>query len=481
MLGHDERSVLNGGGRFDRQRQAWGNDPLGYDSVQFLIINNLLIAVKRIVGGDSPTGEESVPDTFAADLHLHSKYSRATSRTFDLERMWAWAQKKGVALLGTGDFTHPAWRAELMDKLVPEGNGLYRLHKPPCLEGNDAVPESCCSEVRFVLQVEISCIYRRDGRVRKVHNLVYLPELRSAERLSALLGRVGNLNSDGRPILGLDSRDLLAMALESSDRAVVIPAHIWTPWFSVLGSRSGFDSIEACYGDLAGHIFALETGLSSDPPMNWRVSGLDAFTLVSSSDAHSPSRIGREATLLRSEPDYDSLFGALRSADPEVCRGTVEFFPEEGKYHLDGHRACGKQMTPAQTLATGGCCPGCGKAVTVGVAHRVEALADRAEGEPSPRALPFHRLVSLVQIISEIEGVGPSSKRVARAYGTLLDRFGPELRILLDVPIEELATAGGVLLAEGIERVRRGQLTVSAGYDGLFGTVRIFAPGETNT
>lgn len=415
---------------------------------------------------------------FAADLHLHSKYSRATSRNFDLERMWSWGRKKGLDLLGTGDFTHPGWRAELRNKLVPEGNGFYRMRDRPSLVGDEAVPDSCPRDVRFVLQVEISSIYKREGKVRKVHNLIYLPDLQAADRLSELLGKVGNLNSDGRPILGLDSRDLLAMALESSERAVLIPAHIWTPWFSVLGSRSGFDAIEDCYGDLSSQIFAVETGLSSDPPMNWRVSGLDRYTLVSSSDAHSPSRIGREATLLAGDPDYDGLFDALRSADPEVCLGTVEFFPEEGKYHLDGHRACGERMTPSETMAAGGLCPGCGKPVTVGVAHRVEALSDRAAGTRSPRALPYQRLVALGQVIGEIEGVGPGSKRVARKYADLLARLGPELSILLDVPEEELAAAGGELLAEGVGRVRRGQLTVCSGYDGLFGTVRIFEPAE---
>jgi DNA helicase-2/ATP-dependent DNA helicase PcrA len=416
--------------------------------------------------------------TFAADLHLHSRHSRATSRDFDLERMWCWGRKKGLDLLGTGDFTHPGWRAELKKKLVPEGNGFYRLRARPGLEGDDVVPGSCPADLRFILQVEISSIYKRDGKVRKIHNLVYLPDLEAADRLCILLGKVGNLHSDGRPILGLDSRDLLSMALESSERAVLIPAHIWTPWFSVLGSRSGFDTIEDCYGDLADQIFALETGLSSDPPMNWRVSGLDRYTLVSSSDAHSPSKIGREATLLAMISDYDGLFAALRSADPAVCRGTVEFFPEEGKYHLDGHRACGERMIPAETLAAGGLCPGCGKPVTVGVAHRVEALADRAAGARSPRALPFQRLVALGQIISEIEGVGPGSKRVARKYSDLLNRLGPELRIMLDTPEEDLAAAGGRLLAEGVSRVRRGQLTVLAGYDGRFGTVRIFEPPE---
>jgi len=393
--------------------------------------------------------------------------------------MWSWAQRKGVALLGTGDFTHPGWRAELQEQLEPVGNGFLRLRRPPVLEGEDVVPGACRSEIRFILQVEISSIYRRDNRVRKVHNLVYLPDLDAACRFSERLESVGNLASDGRPILGLDSRDLLAMALEASPRAVLIPAHIWTPWFSVLGSKSGFDSIEACYGDLSERIFAMETGLSSDPPMNWRVSGLDPFTLVSSSDAHSPSKIGREATLLSAEPEgYDHLFDSIRSADPEQCLGTVEFFPEEGKYHLDGHRACRERMTPVDTLAAGGACPGCGKPVTVGVAHRVEDLADRPEDRRAPRSLPYHRLVSLAQVLAEIEGVGPSTKRVARRQRELLDRLGPELVILLRVPEADLCAAGGSLLAEGISRVRQGQVAVDSGYDGRFGTVRIFEPGE---
>jgi len=418
-------------------------------------------------------------DTIAADLHLHSHFSRATSRDLDLERMWAWACRKGISLIGTGDFTHPGWRNELRKKLEPVGNGFYRLKELPGLGAEELVPSSCAGDIRFILQVEISSIYKRDGRVRKIHNLVFVPDLDAADRLSAALGRVGNLGSDGRPILGLDSRDLLDMALDASPGAVLIPAHIWTPWFSLLGSRSGFDSIKACFGDLAGHVFALETGLSSDPPMNWSVSALDARSLVSSSDAHSPSKIGREATLFSSDVDsYEALFEALRTADPQRCRGTVEFFPEEGKYHFDGHRACGVRMLPEETTAAGGLCPGCGKPVTVGVAHRVELLADRANGIEAPRARPYHRLVSLAQVVGEIEGVGAGSKRVARICEKLLAELGPELRILLRVTRDELAAIGGELLAEGLGRVRRGELEISAGYDGRFGVVRIFGEGE---
>lgn len=418
-------------------------------------------------------------DTFAADLHLHSHYSRATSRDLDLERMWAWACRKGVSLLGTGDFTHPGWRGELREKLEPADDGFFRLKKRPGPGVEELVPQSCRADVRFILQVEISSIYKRDGRVRKIHNLVYVPDFDAAEHLSSALGRVGNLASDGRPILGLDSRDLLSMALEASPRAVLVPAHIWTPWFSLLGSRSGFDCIEDCFGPLAEHVFALETGLSSDPPMNRRVSSLDNCTLVSSSDAHSPSKIGREATLFSGNVDgYGALFDALRTARSDLCRGTVEFFPEEGKYHFDGHRACGVRMPPEETMAVGGICPGCGKPVTVGVAHRVELLADRAEGREPPRARPFHRLVSLAQVVGELQGVGAGSKRVWRICEQLLADLGPELRILLQVPQEELAAVGGEPLSEAVGRVRRGQLEISAGYDGQFGTVRIFGDGE---
>ena len=331
---------------------------------------------------------------FYADLHIHSRYSRATSRDCDLEHLSIWARRKGIMLLGTGDITHPAWRQELGDKLAPAEPGLYRLRADLQRSVDGETPPALrAAEVRFILQGEISTIYKRNGRTRKVHHIVFLPTFEAAERLAAALGRIGNLAADGRPILGLDSRDLLEIVLDAADGAFLIPAHVWTPWFSLFGSMSGFDSVEECYADLASHIFALETGLSSDPPMNWRLSTLDRYRLVSNSDTHSPQKIGREACAFATEMDFFALRRALQTG--EGYGGTIEFFPEEGKYHLDGHRKCNLRWMPAETRRHQGICQVCGQPVTIGVMHRVEELADRPEGSrpancllytsPSPR------------------------------------------------------------------------------------------------
>ena len=415
---------------------------------------------------------------FHADLHVHSKYSRATSRDCDLEHLAYWAARKGIAVVGTGDFTHPAWLAELKAKLVPAEPGLFRLR--PELERAIAakLPPACRGPVRFMLSVEISTIYKKGERTRKIHHLVYAPELASAERIAARLARIGNIASDGRPILGLDSRNLLEIALEASPGAFLVPAHIWTPWFAVLGSQSGFDSILECYGDLAQHIFALETGLSSDPAMNWRLSFLDRYRLVSNSDAHSPAKLGREATLFEGELDYFAIRGALETGEGYV--GTVEFFPEEGKYHLDGHRKCGIRLAPKETLATGGRCPVCGGAVTVGVLHRVEALADRSEDEVSPPATAGEvaSLVPLPEVLSELAATGPASRTVERSYDRVLASLGPELDILQSVPVEDIARASSPLLAEAITRLRAGKVIREAGYDGEYGVIKLFEAGE---
>jgi DNA helicase II / ATP-dependent DNA helicase PcrA len=414
-----------------------------------------------------------------ADLHVHSRFSRATSGDLDLEHLWLSAQRKGIGLVGTGDFTHPGWFAELEQKLRPAEPGLYELRPELCAALEGELPPSCRargSGVRFLLTVEVSCIYKRDDKVRKVHNLIGLPGLEAAAELCRLLGRIGNLQSDGRPILGLDSRDLLELALEASPRAVLIPAHIWTPWFSVLGSRSGFDSIEQCYRDLAGQIFCVETGLSSDPPMNWRLASLDRYALCSSSDAHSPGKLGREATLLDCELSYDAIFAALR--DRRGVRGTLEFFPEEGKYHLDGHRTCGVRLTPAQTLAYSGRCPSCGKPVTVGVLSRVEELADRPEGSKPEGAAGFVSLVGLGEVLGEVLGVGADTQTVQRAVATLLQKLGPELGILRSAPGEELRALGGPALAEAVARMRRGEVRIEGGYDGEFGRVHLLDEKE---
>jgi DNA helicase-2/ATP-dependent DNA helicase PcrA len=416
---------------------------------------------------------------FHADLHVHSKYSRATSRDLDLEHLAWWAARKGIGVVGTGDCVHPAWLAEIRDKLVPAGGGLFRLR--PEIEAAvwKTLPPSCRLPVRFMLSVEISTIYKKGDRTRKIHHLIYAPDFAAADKLAASLGRIGNIASDGRPILGLDSRDLLEIALESGPDSYLVPAHIWTPWFAALGSQSGFDSIIECYGDLADHIFAVETGLSSDPAMNWRVSSLDRYRLTSNSDAHSPGKLGREATRFTCEPDYFAIRRALETG--EGYEGTVEFFPEEGKYHMDGHRACGVRMTPAETIAGGGMCPVCGARVTVGVAHRVELLADRSEAEalPPPKAGVATSLVPLPEILSEILDCGVASQAVTRVYDRALAALGPELSVLGEAPVEDIGRADP-LLAEAVTRLRSGAVIRQAGYDGEYGVIHLFEEGELN-
>jgi DNA helicase II / ATP-dependent DNA helicase PcrA len=415
---------------------------------------------------------------FYADLHIHSKYSRATSRDLDLEHLFLWAGRKGIALVATGDFTHPAWRAELKEKLVPAEPGLFRLSAAIEHDIAKKLPAACDSAARFVLSVEISTIYKRGDRTRKIHHLLYAPDFEAADRISARLARIGNIASDGRPILGLDSRDLLEITLEASPNAYLVPAHIWTPWFAALGSQSGFDSIVECYRDLADHIFAVETGLSSDPPMNWRLSLLDRYRLVSNSDAHSPAKLGREATTFDTDLDYFAVRRALETGDGYV--GTVELFPEEGKYHLDGHRKCGVRLTPRETRALGNRCPACGQPTTVGVLHRVEVLADRSEAEATPPATAgdVSNLVSLPEVLSELVASGPSSKAVERRYDRLLSTLGSELPILESVPIEDIAHGSSALLAEAISRLRAGNVIREAGYDGEYGTIRLFDQTE---
>src|SRR6266536_3348614 len=413
---------------------------------------------------------------FYADLHIHSKYSRACSRDCDLEHLAWWARRKGVTVVGSGDFTHPAWFEHLRENLEPAEPGLFRLREQLDRGVERTLPVSCRGLVRFMLSVEISTIYKRAERTRKVHHLVYVPDLEAAERFNRRLGRIGNIASDGRPILGLDSRDLLEITLESGPGSYLVPAHAWTPWFAVLGSKSGFDAVDDCYLDLADHIFALETGLSSDPAMNWRVSSLDRFRLVSNSDAHSPPMLGREACVFSSEMDYFSMRRALETG--EGYGGTVEFFPEEGKYHLDGHRKCDVCMEPTETRRRQGRCPVCGKPLTVGVLHRVEELADRPEGARLEGAAGFRNLIQLPEIVGETLRVGPKSKAVAAQIDALTERLGPELGILTTAPLDEVARVGSSLLAEALGRLREGRVLREAGYDGEYGVIRLFERGE---
>ena len=401
---------------------------------------------------------------FYADLHIHSKYSRATSKSCNLEELALWAEKKGLGLISTGDFTHPAWFSEIREKLLPLGDGTFKL-------------KDSQSPVKFILSVEISTIYKKWDKTRKVHHVIFAPDRECAENFRQKLGAIGNIVSDGRPILGLDSRDLLEVALESGEGMELIPAHIWTPWFSVLGSKSGFDSIEECYGDLSGHIFAVETGLSSDPEMNWKVSKLDKYRLVSNSDAHSPSKLAREATVFDTNMDYYGIMNALKTGSGYV--GTVEFFPEEGKYHEDGHRKCNVCLTPEESKKLNNICPVCGKPLTIGVLNRVCELADRpfnSEYKPSTAGKVFS-LVPLAEILSEIMQVGTASKSVTLEYDKLIHKFGSELSILQEVPVDEISKASP-LLGEGILRLREGKVLKQAGYDGEYGVIRLFEKDE---
>ncbi|MCY4389037.1 MAG: UvrD-helicase domain-containing protein [Desulfurellaceae bacterium] len=413
---------------------------------------------------------------FYADLHIHSKYSRATSKNCDLKHLAYWARKKGITVVGTGDFTHPVWQAELKDQLVPAEPGLFRLRPELEQEVTQMLPSACQGTTRFMLSVEISTIYKKGDKTRKIHHLLYAPNFSAVERMTERLSRIGNVKSDGRPILGLDSRHLLEITLESDPGSYLVPAHIWTPWFAALGSKSGFDAIDECYADLAPHIFAVETGLSSDPEMNWRVSSLDRFRLVSNSDAHSPEKLGREACVFDTELDYFSIRRALETG--QGYQGTIEFFPEEGKYHLDGHRNCQIRLLPHQTKQLEGRCPACGKPLTVGVMHRVDDLADREDDTQPETAGAVQSLVPLPEMLSEILHVGPKSKKVGQHYEGLLNQLGPELQLINDIPLEEIRKSGDTLIAEAISRLRKQEVIRDAGYDGVYGTIRLFREEE---
>ena len=404
-----------------------------------------------------------------ADLHIHSRFSMATSREGTPENLDFWARKKGISLIGTGDFTHPVWREELKERLVTEGNGLYRLRDEYVKEESRKFP---VEGTHFVVSGEISSIYKKNGKTRKVHNVILLPSLEAADAMAQRLEKIGNIHSDGRPILGLDSHDLLEMMLDVCPEGILIPAHIWTPHFSVLGAKSGFDSVEECFEELTPYVHALETGLSSDPAMNWRISKLDRYQLVSNSDAHSPSKLGREANLLDIDCSYEGLYRALQTG--EGLEGTVEFFPEEGKYHFDGHRKCGVSLSPVEAERLGGICPVCGKKLTMGVDHRVEQLADRAEGFVKKDGKKYESLVPLPEVISACMGYSTASKKVQGCFEKMLQTLGTEFDILRNVPSEDIKSCAGERIAEGIENVRTGNVKRIPGYDGEYGKIELF-------
>lgn len=417
---------------------------------------------------------------FIADLHIHSKFSRATSKNLTSRNLAAWAAIKGIGLLATGDFTHPQWMEHITTELEQEESGLLRLKEQHSLE--QELPwfsgQLAVENLRFILCTEISSIYKKRGKVRKIHNLVFMPDLEAAQRFTTRLEAVGNLRSDGRPILGLDARNLLEMVLETDPLAFVVPAHIWTPWFSLFGSKSGFDRLEDCFEDLSSEIFALETGLSSDPEMNWLWSALDRFTLISNSDAHSGEKLGREANLFSGEMSFSGVRSALRQkAGPTDFKGTIEFYPEEGKYHLDGHRKCNVVVEPSETIKLQGLCPVCGKELTRGVLSRIFELSDRPSPIRPKHQPGFSSLVPLIEVVSEIVGTGPKTKKAMTLYEQLIRDFGSELNILREIPVDALQKSSKIL-AEAVHRMRQGQVFRHSGYDGEYGRISMFRPEE---
>jgi len=416
---------------------------------------------------------------YIADFHIHSKYSRATAKDADIDNFAKWARIKGVNILGTGDFTHPLWFKELKEKLEPAEEGLFKL-KFSAYAKASADKQNSNNQTRFILTTEISSIYSKKGKTRKIHNIIFAPSFEVVEKINTHLGWIGNLKSDGRPILGLDAKELAKIVLGISPDCLIIPAHAWTPWFSIFGSFSGFDSIEECFEEYTKYIYAIETGLSSDPEMNWRLSALDKITLISNSDAHSPSKIGREANVFEGkEISYNLIKEAImRKSESLKLIKTIEFFPEEGKYHWDGHRNCEIVLSPEESLKYNNLCPRCGKPLTIGVMNRVHQLADRKLGEKPESAIPFVRLIPLAEIIADVIGVGIATKAVDGYYKNLIRVFGSEFKILLEARKGEIANASLPEIAEGIERVRQGKISVQPGYDGEYGKISIFSESE---
>ena len=402
---------------------------------------------------------------FIADFHLHSRYSRATSRDMELEGLALWGKKKGITLLGTGDFTHPTYFAEMRSKLEPFNEGIYVLKRGE-------------RETKFILTGEVSNIFSQGGKLRKVHTLIFAPNLSAVEGINDKLRSLGKLGSDGRPIFGFSAKELVKIVLDISSECLVVPAHAWTPWFSIFGANSGFDSLEECFEEEVKHIFAIETGLSSDPEMNWRVSILDKITLISNSDAHSPNRLGREANVFDCPLDYPEIIGTIRDKDPRKFLFTIEFFPQEGKYHFDGHRNCGVVFSPLQTKANDYLCPICKKKLTIGVMHRIDEMADRAEGYIPSNSIPSIHLIPLEEIIAESLGVGVGTKAVEGEYERLIRAGGSEFAIILDLSPDELKRIASPKVLEGIIRMRQGKIHIDPGHDGVYGKISIFSPED---
>ena len=398
---------------------------------------------------------------FVVDFHIHSKYSRATSPLMDLENLDKWAKIKGINVLGTGDFTHPKWFKSIKDELAPAEPGFFKLKKGD-------------SGTRFILTSEISCIYKKHNKVRKVHIIICAPSITAVKGINLKLDKIGNLKADGRPILGLDAKELAKIVLDVDKNCLIIPAHIWTPWFSVFGSKSGFDSLEECFDEYTKYIYVVETGLSSDPKMNWRLSQLDKVNLVSNSDAHSLPKLGREANVFDTDFSYVGITEALKNKTGKKFLYTIEFFPEEGKYHNDGHRLCNLSLTPQESKKYKNICPKCAKPLVIGVLNRVEELADRPEGFIPKNAVPFKSLVPLGEIIAESIGVSAASKEISEYYNNLIKNLGSEFKILLESSEKELAESSLPEIAQGIIKMREGNVSIEPGYDGVYGKIKIF-------
>ncbi|HEX9503933.1 MAG TPA: endonuclease Q family protein [Patescibacteria group bacterium] len=404
-----------------------------------------------------------------ADLQIHSKYSRACSQDLNPGNIGKWADKKGIAVIGTGDFTHPLWLKELKDSLEETKHGLYQL-------------KDKSAKVHFLLSAEVSSIYKQGDKVRRIHNMILAPNFAAVDRIITGLEKVGaNLKSDGRPIMGVKCPDLVKIVLDADPACVIIPAHAWTPHFGLFGSLSGFDTVEEAFGDQAKHIFAIETGLSSDPKMNWQISGLDKYSLVSNSDAHSLRKIGREANVFEIEEEklsYDEIIRVIKDKNPKEFLFTIEFFPEEGKYHLDGHADCKFSCLPKETARLKGICPKCGKKLLVGVLNRIDALADRDFGFEPKRAIPFKSVIPLEEVIAETYGTG-IGKKVLETYERMVAKY-PEFEILLDLPEAEIVKISDPVVAESVIRIREGKVHIEGGYDGIFGKIHIYEDKERN-
>jgi DNA helicase-2/ATP-dependent DNA helicase PcrA len=413
---------------------------------------------------------------FLADLHIHSRFSPATAKNTDVENLCIAARKKGITVLGTGDFTHPAWFEELKSKLVQAEDGLYRPNKGISGKIDKFIPESCSGITRFIPTSEVCNIYKKGGKTRKIHSIILLPDLSLVEKLNRRLQSQGKTESNGRPIFTFDVVNILEMVFDVSDRAMFIPAHIWTPWYSVFGSISGFDSIEECFGDFTEYIFAAETGLSSDPAMCRKFSGLDKITLISNSDAHSPLKVGREANVFDTSLCYDSIISAIKKGNPEEFPGTGEYYPEEGKYYADGHRNCNQSLLPEETERYGGICKICGKKITIGVLHRIQRLSVKSKNKAATQGC--FKTIPLLEILSEIFQLNTGSKKTMLCYNKLLEKFGPELYILNFTGINELRHSGIHLLAEAIERMRKNKVMITPGFDGKYGSVKLFKKEE---